>query len=93
MINFSITKFVSQFCGYPMTSSARNDELEVENKEATIKEGYLLKQTSSFQRWGRRFFKLKGRSLYYAKDSKVANSNASVIHSLPSAHVNETNVL
>ncbi|XP_045471962.1 diacylglycerol kinase eta isoform X2 [Harmonia axyridis] len=38
---------------------------------ATIKEGYLLKQTSSFQRWGRRYFKLKGRSLYYAKDSKA----------------------
>jgi len=24
-----------------------------------------------FQRWKRRFFKLKGRKLYYAKDTKV----------------------
>uniref|UniRef100_A0A670YNT8 Diacylglycerol kinase n=1 Tax=Pseudonaja textilis TaxID=8673 RepID=A0A670YNT8_PSETE len=32
--------------------------------------GLLLKQTSSFQRWKRRFFKLRGRTLYYAKDSK-----------------------
>uniref|UniRef100_A0A8K9XIJ6 Diacylglycerol kinase n=1 Tax=Oncorhynchus mykiss TaxID=8022 RepID=A0A8K9XIJ6_ONCMY len=35
-----------------------------------VKEGILLKQTSSFQRWKRRFFKLRGRTLYYAKDSK-----------------------
>lgn len=31
-----------------------------------------MKQTSSFQRWRRRYFKLKGRTLYYAKDTKVA---------------------
>ncbi|KAF2355259.1 Pleckstrin domain [Trinorchestia longiramus] len=37
----------------------------------SIKEGYLLKQTSSFQRWRRRYFKLKGRKLYYSKDPKV----------------------
>ncbi|KAL0281549.1 UNVERIFIED_CONTAM: hypothetical protein PYX00_002500 [Menopon gallinae] len=37
---------------------------------AAIKEGYLLKQTS-FQRWRRRYFRLKGRTLYYAKDAKV----------------------
>uniref|UniRef100_A0A672S0X3 Diacylglycerol kinase n=1 Tax=Sinocyclocheilus grahami TaxID=75366 RepID=A0A672S0X3_SINGR len=36
-----------------------------------VKEGLLLKQTSSFQRWKRRYFKLRGRTLYYAKDSKV----------------------
>ncbi|KAL7979622.1 hypothetical protein Chor_004780 [Crotalus horridus] len=36
----------------------------------SVKEGLLLKQTSSFQRWKRRFFKLRGRTLYYAKDSK-----------------------
>ncbi len=36
-----------------------------------MKEGLLLKQTSSFQRWKRRYFKLRGRTLYYAKDSKV----------------------
>ncbi|XP_062957776.1 diacylglycerol kinase eta isoform X4 [Cynocephalus volans] len=36
----------------------------------SIKEGQLLKQTSSFQRWKKRYFKLRGRTLYYAKDSK-----------------------
>uniref|UniRef100_A0A4W5MK07 Diacylglycerol kinase n=1 Tax=Hucho hucho TaxID=62062 RepID=A0A4W5MK07_9TELE len=36
----------------------------------SVKEGILLKQTSSFQRWKRRYFKLRGRTLYYAKDSK-----------------------
>jgi hypothetical protein len=40
--------------------------------QASIKEGYLLKQTWSFQRWRRRYFKLKGRKLYYAKDTKVS---------------------
>ncbi|XP_059351819.1 diacylglycerol kinase eta-like isoform X4 [Daphnia carinata] len=34
------------------------------------REGFLMKQTSSFQRWRRRYFKLKGRTLYYAKDTK-----------------------
>ncbi|XP_069752653.1 diacylglycerol kinase delta-like isoform X9 [Narcine bancroftii] len=29
-----------------------------------------MKQTSSFQRWKRRYFKLRGRILYYAKNSK-----------------------
>ncbi|XP_033117862.1 diacylglycerol kinase delta-like isoform X3 [Anneissia japonica] len=37
--------------------------------KACTKEGYLLKQTSSFQRWRRRYFKLKGRKLFYAKES------------------------
>ncbi|KAI4581317.1 hypothetical protein MJG53_009760 [Ovis ammon polii x Ovis aries] len=41
----------------------------------SIKEGQLLKQTSSFQRWKKRYFKLRGRTLYYAKDSKVAQFN------------------
>uniref|UniRef100_A0A8C9TKL0 Diacylglycerol kinase n=1 Tax=Scleropages formosus TaxID=113540 RepID=A0A8C9TKL0_SCLFO len=36
----------------------------------SVKEGHLLKQSSSFQRWKRRYFKLRGRTLYYAKDSK-----------------------
>ncbi|KFV85539.1 Diacylglycerol kinase delta, partial [Struthio camelus australis] len=36
----------------------------------SVKEGLLLKQTSSFQRWKRRYFKLRGRTLYYAKDCK-----------------------
>lgn len=30
-----------------------------------------MKQTSSFQRWKRRYFKLRGRTLYYAKTAKV----------------------
>uniref|UniRef100_A0A7N9CDM5 Diacylglycerol kinase n=1 Tax=Macaca fascicularis TaxID=9541 RepID=A0A7N9CDM5_MACFA len=38
--------------------------------KTSIKEGPLLKQTSSFQRWKKRYFKLRGRTLYYAKDSK-----------------------
>ncbi|KAK5848226.1 hypothetical protein PBY51_005858 [Eleginops maclovinus] len=39
-------------------------------EEKSVKEGILLKQTSSFQRWKRRYFKLRGRTLYYAKDCK-----------------------
>uniref|UniRef100_A0A4W3H5G6 PH domain-containing protein n=1 Tax=Callorhinchus milii TaxID=7868 RepID=A0A4W3H5G6_CALMI len=38
--------------------------------QKSINEGLLLKQTSSFQRWKRRYFKLRGRTLYWAKDSK-----------------------
>ncbi|XP_070213170.1 diacylglycerol kinase delta-like isoform X4 [Littorina saxatilis] len=34
------------------------------------KEGYMMKHTSKLQRWKRRYFKLKGRRLYYAKDTK-----------------------
>uniref|UniRef100_A0A4W3HB67 Diacylglycerol kinase n=1 Tax=Callorhinchus milii TaxID=7868 RepID=A0A4W3HB67_CALMI len=55
--------------------------------QTSIKEGFLLKQTSSFQRWKRRYFKLRGRTLYYAKDSKslifdeVDLSDASVAES------------
>uniref|UniRef100_A0A182NMR7 PH domain-containing protein n=1 Tax=Anopheles dirus TaxID=7168 RepID=A0A182NMR7_9DIPT len=45
-------------------------------KSATaVKEGYLMKQTWSFQRWRRRYFRLKGHKLYYAKDSKVCIKN------------------
>jgi len=40
--------------------------------QTSIKEGLLLKQTSSFQRWKKRYFKLRGRTLYYAKDAKVS---------------------
>uniref|UniRef100_A0A8D0GT22 PH domain-containing protein n=1 Tax=Sphenodon punctatus TaxID=8508 RepID=A0A8D0GT22_SPHPU len=55
--------------------------------KTSIKEGLLLKQTSSFQRWKKRYFKLRGRTLYYAKDSKslifdeVDLSDASVAES------------
>ncbi|XP_069681666.1 diacylglycerol kinase eta isoform X7 [Periplaneta americana] len=38
---------------------------------AATKEGFLMKQTWSFQRWRRRYFKLKGHKLYYAKDTKA----------------------
>lgn len=41
-----------------------------QSDEKSVKEGILLKQTSSFQRWKRRYFKLRGRTLYYAKDCK-----------------------
>ncbi|GAB1605280.1 diacylglycerol kinase delta-like isoform X1 [Argonauta hians] len=44
------------------------------NKEikttTAIKEGYLMKHTSTFQGYRRKYFKLKGRKLYYAKDTK-----------------------
>uniref|UniRef100_A0A8D3D4U2 Diacylglycerol kinase n=1 Tax=Scophthalmus maximus TaxID=52904 RepID=A0A8D3D4U2_SCOMX len=40
------------------------------SQQKSVKEGILLKQTSSFQRWKRRYFKLRGRTLYYAKDCK-----------------------
>ena len=40
--------------------------------QAATKEGFLMKQTWSFQRWRRRYFKLKGHKLYYAKDTKVS---------------------
>lgn len=37
---------------------------------SSIKEGFLQKQTGSFQRWKRRYFKLReGNKLYYAKSS------------------------
>ncbi|XP_069473981.1 diacylglycerol kinase delta isoform X2 [Ambystoma mexicanum] len=39
-------------------------------QKAVLKEGLLMKQTSSFQRWKRRYFKLRGRTLYYAKTAK-----------------------
>uniref|UniRef100_A0A4W5NKX4 Diacylglycerol kinase n=1 Tax=Hucho hucho TaxID=62062 RepID=A0A4W5NKX4_9TELE len=55
--------------------------------DTSVKEGLLLKQTSSFQRWKKRYFKLRGRTLYYAKDAKslifdeVDLSDASVAES------------
>ncbi|XP_077398258.1 diacylglycerol kinase delta [Festucalex cinctus] len=38
--------------------------------KTVLKEGDLMKQTSSFQRWKRRYFKLRGRTLYYAQNAK-----------------------
>ncbi|XP_044312827.1 diacylglycerol kinase eta isoform X11 [Drosophila rhopaloa] len=40
------------------------------NLAAVIKEGFLLKHTWSFQRWRRRYFRLKRNMLFYAKDEK-----------------------
>ncbi|KAJ7396790.1 Diacylglycerol kinase eta [Pitangus sulphuratus] len=63
------------------------DGLSLGQWQTSIKEGLLLKQTSSFQRWKKRYFKLRGRTLYYAKDSKslifdeVDLSDASVAES------------
>lgn len=48
--------------------------------QKSVKEGLLLKQTSSFQRWKRRYFKLRGRTLYYAKDSKVGRPGGAALH-------------
>ncbi|KAI3353996.1 hypothetical protein L3Q82_018552 [Scortum barcoo] len=42
--------------------------------KTVLKEGNLMKQTNSFQRWKRRYFKLRGRTLYYAQTSKVTDS-------------------
>ncbi|XP_068601453.1 diacylglycerol kinase delta [Brachionichthys hirsutus] len=38
--------------------------------KTVLKEGPLMKQTNSFQRWKRRYFKLRGRTLYYAQTAK-----------------------
>ncbi|XP_069390872.1 diacylglycerol kinase delta isoform X2 [Paralichthys olivaceus] len=38
--------------------------------KTVLKEGNLMKQTISFQRWKRRYFKLRGRTLYYAQTAK-----------------------
>lgn len=40
--------------------------------QPVVKEGYLMKQTRSFQRWQRRYFRLRGRTLYYAKEKDVS---------------------
>nr|XP_020477469.1 diacylglycerol kinase delta isoform X2 [Monopterus albus] len=42
---------------------------QIRNK-TVLKEGNLMKQTNSFQRWKRRYFKLRGRTLYYAQTAK-----------------------
>uniref|UniRef100_A0A8C1WIV6 Diacylglycerol kinase n=1 Tax=Cyprinus carpio TaxID=7962 RepID=A0A8C1WIV6_CYPCA len=40
-----------------------------EDDDTILKEGKLMKQTN-FQRWKRRYFKLRGRTLYYAQTAK-----------------------
>lgn len=42
--------------------------------QTATKEGYLLKQTWTFQRWKRRYFKLKGHKLFYAKAPEVSTT-------------------
>lgn len=42
-------------------------------RQPVVKEGYLMKQTRSFQRWQRRYFRLRGRTLYYAKEKDVSH--------------------
>lgn len=42
--------------------------------QASTKEGYLLKQAWSFQRWRRRYFRIKGHKLFYAKSPEVSFS-------------------
>lgn len=44
-------------------------------KKSIIKEGYLLKQNWYFQRWRRRYFRLKRNFLYYAKHGKVSKAH------------------
>ncbi|XP_051164827.1 diacylglycerol kinase eta isoform X4 [Leptopilina boulardi] len=45
---------------------------EIKDPISCTREGYLMKQTWTFQRWKRRYFKLKGRTLYYAKNNEAA---------------------
>ncbi|KAA8593113.1 hypothetical protein FQN60_018568 [Etheostoma spectabile] len=76
----SLTAFVRNF-------NSSSVPKQTGNFTTSIKEGLLLKQTSSFQRWKKRYFKLRGRTLYYAKDAKslifdeVDLSDASVAES------------
>uniref|UniRef100_A0AAR2IP37 Diacylglycerol kinase n=1 Tax=Pygocentrus nattereri TaxID=42514 RepID=A0AAR2IP37_PYGNA len=49
---------------HPLTLKISTDTITV------LKEGQLMKQTNSFQRWKRRYFKLRGRTLYYAQTAK-----------------------
>ncbi|KAK2491907.1 hypothetical protein MC885_016635, partial [Smutsia gigantea] len=51
---------VGNICGRPLACWSHT----------VIKEGMLSKQNSSFQRSRRRYFKLRGRTLYYAKTAK-----------------------
>ncbi|XP_034166241.2 diacylglycerol kinase delta isoform X4 [Pangasianodon hypophthalmus] len=44
--------------------------MELCSDQTVLKEGKLMKQTNSFQRWKRRYFKLRGRTLYYAQTAK-----------------------
>ncbi|XP_074657542.1 diacylglycerol kinase delta-like isoform X2 [Tubulanus polymorphus] len=57
-----------------------------------MKEGYLAKQTNSFQRWRRRYFKLKPRKLYYAKDTMSVIFDEIALHNLSIAECSTKNV-
>uniref|UniRef100_A0A452UF67 Diacylglycerol kinase n=1 Tax=Ursus maritimus TaxID=29073 RepID=A0A452UF67_URSMA len=60
---------------HPERSSCGGDKegsggLHPQTPRTVIKEGMLTKQNNSFQRSKRRYFKLRGRTLYYAKTAK-----------------------
>ncbi|XP_059151965.1 diacylglycerol kinase delta-like [Physella acuta] len=62
-------------------------------KTATcIKDGLLFKQTTSFNRWKKRYFKLKGRRLYYTKNRKSAIFNEIDITNLSVAECSTRNI-
>ena len=67
----SLAKIVAQREFLSLTCAEMNWILCIFIFQVCTREGFLMKQTSSFQRWRRRYFKLKGRTLYYAKDTKV----------------------
>ncbi|XP_067037295.1 diacylglycerol kinase delta-like isoform X1 [Acropora muricata] len=53
------------------TYHRRKSTVTAVKSKSCIKEGFLLKQTGSFQRWKRRYFKLiEGNKLFYAKSSE-----------------------
>ncbi|XP_068687349.1 diacylglycerol kinase delta-like isoform X1 [Montipora foliosa] len=53
------------------TYHRRKSTVTAVKSRSCIKEGFLLKQTGSFQRWKRRYFKLiEGNKLFYAKSAE-----------------------
>lgn len=58
--------------GRPAAAPSAAEPCAAVPSQTVLKEGDLLKQTSSFQRWKRRYFKLRGRTLYYAQNAKVS---------------------
>ncbi|XP_076435509.1 diacylglycerol kinase delta-like isoform X2 [Babylonia areolata] len=57
-----------------------------------LREGFLMKHASSLQRWKRRYFKLKGRRLYYAKDTKSSLFNDIDLSNLSVAECSTKNI-
>lgn len=52
-----------------------------------------MKQTSSFQRWHKRYFKILGKKLLYGKDEKVSTLINTLIHPLISCVYNDDETL